>query len=61
VYGREVIKKLQVEGWREVRVNGSHHILQKDGRSVPVPVHRGRELGIGLIRKIEKQTGVKLT
>jgi predicted RNA binding protein YcfA (HicA-like mRNA interferase family) len=35
--------------------------LQKDGRSVPVPVHRGRELGIGLIRKIEKQTGVKLT
>jgi predicted RNA binding protein YcfA (HicA-like mRNA interferase family) len=60
VYGREVIKKLREAGWEEVRVSGSHHILQKDGRSVPVPVHAGRELGIGLIRKIEKQTGVKL-
>jgi predicted RNA binding protein YcfA (HicA-like mRNA interferase family) len=61
VYGREVIKKLQAEGWKEVRISGSHHILQKAGKSVPVPVHSGRELGIGLVRKIEKQTGVKLT
>jgi len=35
--------------------------LQKGGKSVPVPVHGRRELGIGLIRRIEKQTGVKLT
>jgi predicted RNA binding protein YcfA (HicA-like mRNA interferase family) len=61
VSGREVIRKLEGAGWREVRISGSHHILQKDGRSVPVPVHGGRDLGIGLIRKIEKQTGVKLT
>jgi predicted RNA binding protein YcfA (HicA-like mRNA interferase family) len=61
VNGREVLKKLQAAGWREVRINGSHHILQKDGRSVPVPVHKGRELGIGLLRLIEKQTGVKLS
>ena len=61
VSGREVIKKLQADGWKEVRISGSHHILQKDGKSVPVPVHAGRDLGIGLIRKIEKQTGVKLT
>jgi predicted RNA binding protein YcfA (HicA-like mRNA interferase family) len=60
VDGREVIKKLREAGWQEVRVSGSHHILQKEGRSVPVPVHGGRDLGIGLIRKIEKQTGVKL-
>ncbi|HYU33560.1 MAG TPA: type II toxin-antitoxin system HicA family toxin [Thermoanaerobaculia bacterium] len=61
VHGREVIKKLQAAGWKEVRITGSHHILQKDGKSVPVPVHKGRDLGIGLIRKIEKQTGVRLT
>jgi predicted RNA binding protein YcfA (HicA-like mRNA interferase family) len=61
VRGREVIKKLQASGWQEVRISGSHHILRKDGKSVPVPVHGGRELGIGLIHKIEKQTGVKLT
>lgn len=60
MYGREVLRKLRAAGWKEVRVSGSHHILQKDGRSVPVPVHAGRELGIGLILKIEKQTGVKL-
>ena len=58
--GREAIKKLEEAGWKEVRISGSHHILQKDGKSVPVPVHRGRDLGIGLVRKIEKQTGVKL-
>lgn len=61
MHGREVIKKLQAAGWKEVRISGSHHILQKAGKSVPVPVHGGRELGIGLVRKIEKQTGVKLT
>jgi len=61
VHGRAVIKKLQSAGWKEVRISGSHHILRKDGTSVPVPVHGGRDLGIGLIRKIEKQTGVKLT
>jgi len=44
-----------------VRVRGSHHLLQKDSIIVPVPVHGGRDLGIGLIKKIEKQTGVKLT
>jgi predicted RNA binding protein YcfA (HicA-like mRNA interferase family) len=61
VSGREVIRKLVNAGWREARVSGSHHILQKDGKSVPVPVHGGRDLGVGLLRKIEKQTGVKLT
>ena len=59
--GREVVKALQAVGWKEVRISGSHHILQKDGKSVPVPVHGRRDLGIGLIRRIEKQTGVKLT
>jgi predicted RNA binding protein YcfA (HicA-like mRNA interferase family) len=61
VNGREAVRKLQAVGWKEVRVSGSHHILQKNGKSVPVPVHGGRDLGIGLIRKIEKLTGVKLT
>ena len=59
--GREVVKTLQAAGWKEVRISGSHHILQKDGKSVPVPVHGRRDLGIGLIRRIEKLTGVKLT
>lgn len=29
-------------------------------RSVPVPVHGAKDIGIGLLKAIEKQTGVKL-
>ncbi len=29
--------------------------------AVPVPVHGTKDLGIGLLKTIEKQTGVKLT
>jgi predicted RNA binding protein YcfA (HicA-like mRNA interferase family) len=58
--GKQVIKELMQNGWSLVRVNGSHHMLQKDGQTVPVPVHGSRDLGAGLIRRIEKQTGVKL-
>lgn len=42
------------------RVSGSHHIMGKDGKIVPIPVHGSTDLGKGLIAKIEKQTGVKM-
>jgi predicted RNA binding protein YcfA (HicA-like mRNA interferase family) len=36
--------------------------MMKKGRvTVPVPVHGAQDLGIGLLKKIEKQTGVKLS
>jgi predicted RNA binding protein YcfA (HicA-like mRNA interferase family) len=60
VGGAEVVKRLQRAGWQVVRVRGSHHLLEKEDRVVAVPVHTRRELGIGLLRAIEKQTGVKL-
>ncbi|TSE25184.1 HicA toxin of bacterial toxin-antitoxin [Tepidimonas aquatica] len=61
--GKEIIKRLEAAGWRLVRVQGSHHILVKPGapRSVPVPVHGSRELSSGLVKAIERQSGVKLT
>jgi len=36
--------------------------MEKTGmtRGVPVPVHGNKEIGIGLLKAIEKQTGVKL-
>lgn len=35
--------------------------MEKEGfRSVPVPVHGTKDLGVGLLKAIEKQTGVKL-
>ncbi len=59
--GKRVIKILEAHGWTQTRVNGSHHLLKKDGITVPVPVHGTQDLGMGLLKKIEKQTGVKLT
>lgn len=58
--GKEAVARLKAAGWRVARVQGSHHILVKDGRAVPVPVHGSRDLGAGLLAAIERQTGVKL-
>ena len=58
--GRDIIRKLKAAGWKIDRVNGSHHVLTKDGAAVPVPVHGSRDLGVGLLAAIQRQTGVKL-
>lgn len=58
--GNEIIKRLKAEGWSVKRVRGSHHMLEKDGRVVPVPVHGAADTGKGLLADIERQTGVKL-
>lgn len=56
---RTVIRYLEASGFREVRVRSSHHIMtHPDGRTVPVPMHNGKDLGPGLIRKIIKEAGL---
>lgn len=58
---KEIIKRLQADGWYLVATKGSHanykHPL-KPGR-VTVP-HPKRDLPIGTLKSIEKQSGVKL-
>jgi predicted RNA binding protein YcfA (HicA-like mRNA interferase family) len=58
--GKQVIKLLEKEGWKLDRITGSHHLLEKDGKVVPVPVHGTVDLGKGLIAAIQRQTGVTL-
>jgi len=58
--GKEIIKILGQNNWQIVRVRGSHHLLSNGQKTVSVPVHGKKEIGIGLLRAIEKQTGVKL-
>jgi predicted RNA binding protein YcfA (HicA-like mRNA interferase family) len=60
VNGKEVIARLKAAGWTLDRVHGSHHILTKAGRAVPVPMHGARDLGAGMLAAIQRQTGVKL-
>jgi len=59
--GKEIVKKLEQAGWRLSRIEGSHHIMEHPDmlRPVPVPVHSSHDIGIGLLKKIEKQSGVK--
>jgi hypothetical protein len=37
----------------------SHHLTEKAGCVVPVPVHGTADIGKGLLAEIERQTGVK--
>jgi predicted RNA binding protein YcfA (HicA-like mRNA interferase family) len=62
VSSREVIRKLQDDGWELKRVSGSHHHFRhatKQG-TVTVP-HPKKDLPLGTLKSIERQSGVKLT
>jgi predicted RNA binding protein YcfA (HicA-like mRNA interferase family) len=60
VNGREVIRALQKLGFRLDRIEGSHHMMVKDGhpRTIPVPVHGSKPLPKGTLRSIIRQAGV---
>ena len=58
--GKEVIAKLKAAGWKVDRIVGSHFVMVKAGRAVPVPVHGSRDLGAGLLAAIQRQSGVKM-
>ncbi len=45
-------------GWEKVRQSGSHIIYRKNGKSYPVPYHRGKELGKGLAETMKKEMGL---
>ncbi len=57
---KEIIKRLKHNNWQVVRIRGSHHLLSNGLKTVSVPVHGKKDIGIGLLKAIEKQTGVKL-
>lgn len=55
---KDLIKLLKKNGWNVVRINGSHHVLQKDGKTIVVPLH-GKDVPIGLLNNILKEAGLK--
>jgi predicted RNA binding protein YcfA (HicA-like mRNA interferase family) len=60
VNSRQVIRVLQNLGFRLDRIEGSHHMMVKDGhpRTIPVPVHGSRPLPKGTLRSIIRMAGV---
>lgn len=55
---KDLLKKLQQNGWTIVRINGSHRVLQKGGKTEVIPIH-GRDVPKGLLEAILKRTGLK--
>lgn len=58
---REVIKKLEADGWFEVRQSGSYKQFRHPTKpgTVTVP-HPKKEMPTGTLKSIEKQSGLKL-
>ncbi|MCR5587783.1 MAG: type II toxin-antitoxin system HicA family toxin [Lachnospiraceae bacterium] len=59
---RKVEKILKKDGWKLVRVTGSHYQYKKVGVNelAVVPNHNGKDLSIGVLRNLEKVTGLSL-
>ena len=58
--GKKIIKLLLERGWKIESQRGSHVKMIKEAKMTVVPMHGNHDLGKGLIRSIEKQTGEKL-
>jgi predicted RNA binding protein YcfA (HicA-like mRNA interferase family) len=58
--GNKHIAAFKRAGRVENHVEGSHHILTKEGNPVhhSIPVHAGRDLGMGLLRKLIDKAGL---
>jgi predicted RNA binding protein YcfA (HicA-like mRNA interferase family) len=56
ISGKNLLKLLELIGFKVVRINGSHHRLKhEDGRVTTVPVHKNEDLPTGLLRKIIRE------
>ncbi|WP_313119625.1 type II toxin-antitoxin system HicA family toxin [Proteiniclasticum ruminis] len=57
---REVEKILKANGWVLVRINGSHHQFKKADVNflAVVPNHCSKDISIGVVRNLEKGTGL---
>ena len=57
----EIIKLLEKDGWRLARQRGSHcHYQHPDKPGTVTVPHPKSDMGIGTIKSIERQSGVKL-
>jgi len=52
--GDKHIAAFKRAGWKVNHIEGSHHILTKEGSDIhlSIPVHSGKTLGIGLLKKL---------
>ncbi|MCY0092687.1 type II toxin-antitoxin system HicA family toxin [Hoeflea ulvae] len=53
---RQIIRRLEKDGFELVKITGSHHKFKKNDKIVTVP-HPEKDLPIGTVRAICKQAG----
>jgi predicted RNA binding protein YcfA (HicA-like mRNA interferase family) len=57
---RELVRALERLGFKQTRKSGGSHLryVHPDGRRTTVPMHKGKTIGRGLLRKILKDIGM---
>lgn len=56
---KEVCKVLEKLGFESIRQRGSHkYFKHADGRATVVPIHPGRDIGRGLLKRIINETQI---
>ena len=55
---KDLLKLFIKNDWQLIRVHGSHHIVEKNGKIETIPVH-GKDVTIGLLNAILKRNGLK--
>jgi predicted RNA binding protein YcfA (HicA-like mRNA interferase family) len=58
--GAEAVKKFRRAGWRVDRQEGSHMMMVKANYQYTLSIPLQRELGIGILKKLNKQTGLSV-
>lgn len=60
VSGKTLAAVLERQGWKMLRVHGSHHIYGKEGSIVrlSVPIHGNQPLKIGLLKHLLKLASI---
>jgi predicted RNA binding protein YcfA (HicA-like mRNA interferase family) len=61
ISGKRLCKILEDRDWNLKRINGSHYMYGKSGKDeiITVPVHRNKDLKIGLLKAIMKIAEIK--
>lgn len=59
---KKIDKKLRSNGWYQVRTKGSHHMYKHENFSacISVPNHGNESISTGVIKSLERITGLSL-
>lgn len=59
INAKDLIKILEKLGFEVIHQKGSHARLEhNDGRKTTIPIHSGEKVGVGLLRKIMRDTNI---